>query len=51
MRYPNVWARVLEHIGQWASAHEVPGGIEITFEQSSGVLRTVEVVRSPPSRS
>jgi len=44
VRYRSVWARVLDYIDQWASAREVPGGIEITFEQSPGVPRTVEVV-------
>ena len=46
MRYRRVWARVLEYIDQWASAREVPGGIEITVEQA-GVPRTVEVVVTP----
>lgn len=47
VRYRRVWARVLEYIDQWASAREVPGGIQITFEQSPGVPRTVEVVVTP----
>ena len=47
MRYRRVWARVLEYIDQWASAREVPGGIEITVEQSPGVPRTVEVIVTP----
>lgn len=47
MSYHSVWARVLEYIDQWASAREVPGGVEITFEQTPGVLRTVEVVVTP----
>jgi len=38
------WTHVLDHIDQWASAREVPGGIEITFEQAPGVRRRVEVV-------
>ena len=45
--YRRVWARVLEYIDQWASAREIPGGIEITLEQSPGVPRTVEVVVTP----
>ena len=44
MRYRNVWDRVLEYIDQWASAREVPGGIEVTFQESPGLLRTVVVV-------
>ena len=38
-----LWERLIEYIDEWASAREVPGGIEVTFEQS-GVPRTVEVV-------
>lgn len=38
------WERLTEYINEWASAREVPGGIEVTFEQSPGVTRTVDVV-------
>lgn len=47
VRNRRVWARVLEHIDQWASSRDVPGGIEITFEQPPGASRTVEVVVTP----
>ena len=46
-RYDDLWSRLLEHVGEWASAREVPGGIEVTFEQAPGVTRTVEVVVTP----
>jgi hypothetical protein len=39
-----MWERLIEYINEWASAQEVPGGIEVTFEQPPGVTRTVEVV-------
>ncbi|WP_322919173.1 hypothetical protein [Nocardioides renjunii] len=42
-----LWRRLLDDVDRWASAREVPAGIEITFEQSPGVSRTVEVVMTP----
>jgi hypothetical protein len=39
-----MWERLIEYINEWACAQEVPGGIEVTFEQPPGVTRTVEVV-------
>lgn len=44
MTYGRLWGRLLDDINRWASAREVPGGIVVTFEQSPGVSRTVEVV-------
>ena len=44
MKYDRLWERLLEYLNEWASAREVPGGIEVTFTQSPGVTRTVEVV-------
>ena len=44
MKYDRLWQRLVEYLNEWASAREVPGGIEVTFEQSPGVPRTVEVV-------
>ena len=44
MEYDRLWERLIEYIDEWASAREVPGGIEVTFEQSPGVTRAVEVV-------
>jgi hypothetical protein len=44
VKYDRLWERLIEYIDEWASAREVPGGIEVTFEQSPGVPRTVEVV-------
>ncbi len=44
MKYDRLWERLLEYINEWASVREVRGGIEVTFEQSPGVTRTVEVV-------
>lgn len=44
MKYDRLWERLNEYVDEWASARVVPGGIEITFEQSPGVTRTVEVV-------
>ena len=38
---------MLDYINEWASGREVGDGIEVTFEQSPGVLRTVEVVVTP----
>jgi hypothetical protein len=42
--YDRLWERLIEYINEWAKAREVPGGIEVTFEQSPGVTRIVEVV-------
>ena len=47
MEYDRLWERLIEYINEWASAGEVPGGIEVTFEQSPGATRTVEVVVAP----
>ena len=44
MTYDRLWERLIEYMNEWASAQEVPGGIEVTFEQSPGVTRIVEVV-------
>lgn len=44
MKYDRLWERLIQYIDEWASAREVPGGIEVTFEQSPGVPRTIEVV-------
>ena len=44
MKYDRIWERLIEYINEWAVTSEVPGGIEVTFEQSSGTARTVEVV-------
>jgi hypothetical protein len=44
VKYDRLWERLIEYVNEWASAAEVPGGIEVTFEQSPGVTRTVEVV-------
>lgn len=43
VKYDRLWERLFEYLDEWASAREVPGGIEVTFEQSPGVPRTVEV--------
>ncbi len=44
VKYDRLWERLLEDLNGWASAREVPGGIEVTFEQSPGMTRTVEIV-------
>ncbi|WP_435743312.1 hypothetical protein [Nocardioides sp. SYSU DS0663] len=44
MASERLWERLVEYLDGWASAREVPGGIEVTFEQSRGVTWTVEVV-------
>lgn len=44
MTYERLWERLLEYLNEWATAREVPGGIEVTIEQAPGVTRTVEVV-------
>jgi hypothetical protein len=41
------WERLLDHLTTWGSAREVPGGIQVTFQQPSGEPRTVEIVASP----
>lgn len=46
MKYDRLWERLIEYVNEWASAREVPGGIEVTFEAAPGVTRTVEVVVS-----
>jgi hypothetical protein len=46
VKYHRLWERLLEYLNEWASAREVPGGIEVTYEPSPGVTRTVEVVVS-----
>lgn len=50
MTYERFWERLIEYINEWASAREVPGGVEVTFEQSPGVTRTVEVVVTAADR-
>jgi hypothetical protein len=47
MKYDRLWERLIEYVDEWASAREVPGGIEVTFEHPPGVTRTVEVVLTP----
>src|ERR1700742_3011032 len=47
MRIDDLWARLLADLDTWASAREVEGGIEVTFEQATGVARTVEIVATP----
>jgi len=44
VKYDRLWERLMEYLNEWAAAREVPGGIEVTFEQSPGVTRTIEVV-------
>ena len=44
--YDRMWERLLAHLDEWATAREVPGGIEVTFIHAT-VERTVEVVVSP----
>jgi hypothetical protein len=46
MKYDRLWERLMEYLNEWATARELPGGIEVTFEQSPGVTRTIEVVLS-----
>jgi hypothetical protein len=41
------WERLLHHLNAWATARETPTGIEVTFEQLTGGLRTVELVVTP----
>ena len=47
VEYDRLWERLLDYINEWASAREVPGGIEVRFEQPPGVIRIVEMVISP----
>jgi hypothetical protein len=42
--YDRPWDRLIEYLNEWASSRELPGGIEVTFTQSDGAVRTVEVV-------
>lgn len=49
MKYDRLWERLLEYLDTWAVAREVPGGIAVTFETSTGVTRTVEVRVTPPA--
>ena len=44
VKYDRLWERLVEYVNEWASAREVPGGIEVTFQTARGVPRTVEVV-------
>lgn len=44
MKSDRLWDRLIEYLNEWASAREVPGGIEVTFTQPPGLRRTVEVV-------
>jgi hypothetical protein len=41
VKYDRLWERLIEYVNEWGSAREVPGGFEVTFEQQSGVTRTV----------
>lgn len=42
------WERLVDHLNQWAEARpSSQGGIEVTFEATSGVARTVELVVTP----
>jgi hypothetical protein len=43
-KYHRHWEPLLEYINAWASAREAQGGIEVAFEQSPGLTRTVELV-------
>ncbi|WGY04652.1 LuxR C-terminal-related transcriptional regulator [Nocardioides sp. QY071] len=45
MKFDRLWERLFEYVNEWASAREVPGGIEVTFRTAQGVTRTVEVER------
>jgi len=47
MKYERLWERLTEYLEEWASTREVPGGIEVTFEQTPGTWRVVELVISP----
>lgn len=47
MKYDRLWQRLFEYVDEWASAREVPGGIEVTFKTTPVVTRTVEVVVTP----
>lgn len=42
-----MWERLIEYLDGWSTAHEVPGGIELTFDHPSGERRTVDIVISP----
>lgn len=44
VKYDRLWERLIEYINEWASAREVPGGIEVTLENLPGVPRIVEVM-------
>lgn len=44
VKYNRLWERLIEYLDELGIAREVPGGIEVTFEQFPGVTRTVEVV-------
>lgn len=44
VKYDRQWERLIEYLNEWAIARNVPGGVEVTFEQSPGVIRSVEVV-------
>ena len=45
--YDRTWERLLDYLNEWATAREVPRGVEVTFEQSPGLRRTVEIVMTP----
>ncbi len=44
--YDRMWERLLGYLAEWATAREVPRGIEVTLTRV-GVERTVVVVVSP----
>src|SRR4051794_6745279 len=47
VKYDHAWERLLEYLDEWATAREVPGGIEVAFDPSPGVTRVVEIVVAP----
>ncbi len=47
MGYERIWERLIEHLDELGSAREIPGGIEVTVEQSPGHSRTIELVVEP----
>ena len=44
MEYDRLWERLIEYVNEWATAREVPGGIEVAFETAPGETRVVEIV-------
>jgi len=47
MGYEHIWERLIEHLDELGRGREVPGGIEVTVEQSLGHSRNVELVLRP----